>query len=117
MFTNGFPMVFPHSPMLELARLQVNNIIEESAANSGRQWVTVVIAIINTTVPRLLSGRFKHETYLGSIFYIHIYITLYNHETGIYPSEIHGNMMKHGGIIEHNQQFDIWACLKMEYTM
>lgn len=34
--------------MLKLTK--VNNIIEESAANSGRQWVTVVIAIINTTV-------------------------------------------------------------------
>jgi len=34
--------------MLKLTK--VNSIIEESAANSGRQWVTVVIAIVNTTV-------------------------------------------------------------------
>ena len=55
--------------------------------------------------------------HIWDLYFIYIYITLYNHETGIYPSEIHGNMMKHGGIIENNQQFDIWACLKMEYTM
>ncbi|CAK9081206.1 unnamed protein product [Durusdinium trenchii] len=34
--------------MLKLTK--VNSIIEESAANSGRQWVTVVIAIVNTTM-------------------------------------------------------------------
>ena len=34
--------------MLKLTRL--NAIVEESAANSGRQWVTVVIAITNTAV-------------------------------------------------------------------
>ena len=34
--------------MLKLTRL--NAIIEESAANSGKQWVTVVIAITNTAV-------------------------------------------------------------------
>ena len=83
MFTNGFPMLLPHSPMLALARLQVNSIIEESAANSGRQWVTVVIAIINTTVPRYYQGGLSKKNVWDNIYiyvYLYIYITLYNHE-------------------------------------
>lgn len=41
--------------MLKLTK--VNSIIEETAANSGRQWVTVVIAIVNTSIFMHLGGN------------------------------------------------------------
>ncbi|CAJ1355387.1 unnamed protein product, partial [Effrenium voratum] len=41
--------------MLKLTK--VNSIIEETAANSGRQWVTVVIAITNTSIAMIFCAH------------------------------------------------------------